>query len=101
MGTVREGQAARETVFLKLNDDRRRLSVRRIETEPPFLRASLAPFRDGADRLGLYRIDVDLPPDAPPCDFTAPHRGRIRLATDHPRLPWIELKVDFCIMAPR
>jgi hypothetical protein len=101
MGTVREGQPAHETVFLKLNDDRQQLTIRRIETEPPFLQARLAPLSDASDRLGLYRIDVDLPADAPSCAYTAPHRGRIRLRTDHPRLPVIELKVDFCIVEPR
>ena len=100
LGTLRQGQAVHETVLVKLNDDRRLLTIRRIETDPPFLQASLAPYQAGADRLGLYRIDVKLPADSPSCAFTAPHRGRIRLGTDHPRLPLIELKVDFCIVAP-
>jgi hypothetical protein len=101
LGTLRQGQAAHETVFVKINDDRRQLSARRIETEPAFLQASFAPYRPGANRIGLYRIDLELPADAPSCAFTAPHRGWIRLRTDHPRLPLIELKVDFCIVAPR
>ena len=98
-GTLREGQPAHETIFLKLNDDRRQLSVRRIETEPAFLRASLAPYRAEADRAGFYRIDLELPADSPSSAFTAPHRGWVRLRTDHPRLPLIEVKVDFCIVA--
>ena len=99
LGTLRQGQAVHETVLVKLNDDRRQLSVRRIETDPPFLHASLAPHHAGADRIGLYRIDVKLAADSPSLRLSAPHRGRIRLGTDHPRLPLIELKVDFCIVA--
>ena len=99
-GPSAKGQPAHETIFLKLNDNRRQLSVRRIETEPAFLRASLAPYRAEADRAGLYRIDLELPADSPSCAFTAPHRGWVRLRTDHPRLPLIEVKVDFCIVAP-
>jgi hypothetical protein len=99
LGALRQSRAAHETVFVKINDDRHELAARRIETQPPFLQARFAPYRAGADRLGLYRIDLEIPADAPSCAFTSPHRGWIRLRTDHPRLSLIELRVDFCIVA--
>jgi hypothetical protein len=39
-----------------------------------------------------------VPADAPSCAFTGAHLGVVRLHTDHPRLPVVELWVDFCVV---
>jgi hypothetical protein len=98
LGTLAEGQAVHETILLKINDERRQLAVERIETEPKVLRAKVSPYHAGPNRAGLYRIELEIPADAPPCVYTSQY-GLIRLRTDHPRLPVIELKVDFAIVA--
>ena len=98
LGTIAQGQAVHETILLKINDEHRQISVERIETEPKFLRTIFSPYRAGPNRAGLYRIELDIPADAPTCVFRSPY-GLIRLRTDHPRLPVIDLKVDFGIAA--
>ncbi len=97
LGTLRQGEPGRATVLMKINDPRRRLVVERIETEPAFLKARLVPYASGSKDIGLYRIEVEVPADAPSCEFLGEHRGWIRLWTDHPRLPTIELRIDFAV----
>jgi hypothetical protein len=82
---------------MKLSDERRRLGIQQIETEPAFLHARLVPYAGGPNGAGLYRLEVEIPGDAPACACTGPHRGQVRLRTDHPRLRTIDLQVDFVL----
>jgi len=91
--------ASAKRLLMKVNDPERRLVAERVEAEPKFLHARLVPYAGGSKPIGLYRIEVEIPTDAPSCAFTGAHCGVIRLRTDHPRLPVIELKVDF-VLAP-
>jgi hypothetical protein len=91
------GERIRETLVVKVSDERRRLTAERIETEPPFLRARLLPYAGAPQDAGLYRLEVEIPDDAPACAHTGQHRGHVRLRTDHPRLRTIELLVDFVL----
>ena len=84
---------------MKVSDQRRRLTAERIETEPAFLHARLTPYAAGSRDVGLYRLEVEIPGDAPSCAYTGEHRGVVRLRTDHPRLRTIELQVDFVLAA--
>jgi hypothetical protein len=97
LGTRPRGERIRETLIVKLSDERRRLRVQQIETEPAFLHARLVPYAGGPNGAGLYRLEVEIPGDAPACAWTGPHRGQVRLRTDHPRLRTIELQVDFVL----
>lgn len=98
-GAVPEGASKRDAVLMKINDERRTLGINSIEAEPAFLRARVAPHAGAANRPGLYRIEVEVPPTAPSCNHMGEQAGTIRLKTDHPRLPVIELKVDFAVIA--
>jgi hypothetical protein len=97
LGALRQGEPVRATVLMKINDPRRRLSVERIETEPTFLKARLVPYATGSKQIGLYRLEVEVPADAPMGAFLGPSAGVVRIRTDHPRLPTIELRVDFAV----
>lgn len=99
LGSLRQGEPVHESVMMKVNDERRKLVVTQIETKPEFLRAKLAPYANGLEEKGLYRIEVEIPSDAPAGAFTGKRVGLVRLKTDHPRLPTIELKVDFVVGA--
>jgi hypothetical protein len=99
LGTRPRGQRVHETLIMKVNDERHRLTAAHIETEPAFLRARLTPYASGPKEIGLYRLEVEIPGDAPSCAYTGEHRGVVRLRTDHPRLPVIELQVDFILAA--
>ena len=99
LGTRPQGERIHETLVMKLSDKRRRLTAERIETEPAFLHARLAPYAGGPNDAGLYRLEVEIPGDAPSCAYTGEHRAVVRLRTDHPRLRVIELQVDFVLAA--
>ena len=98
LGVLQRGAAAREKVLLKVSDARRQFALRRIESEPEFLRVRLAPYHEGSAKQGLYRLDVEVPGTAPCLQLQRHRRGYIRLLTDHPHLPSIGLKVDFSVI---
>jgi hypothetical protein len=99
LGTIPQGQGVHERLTMKVRDDHRRLVIRRVETEPDFLCVRVAPFDAEREELGLYRIELEVPPDAPASDyFTEP--GEIRIVSDHPKLPVLSLSVAFAV-APR
>jgi hypothetical protein len=98
LGVLSEGDSVREKVLMKVNDQRRSLTVSQIEAEPEFMRVHVSPFQGESAKVGLYRIEVEIPHDAPSCNYMGTHTGVIKLKTDHPRLPVIELKVDFAVV---
>jgi hypothetical protein len=100
LGTLRNGEGAKERLIMKVRDDHRRLEIRRVETEPGFLRVRVAPLGQGTEEAGLYRIDVEVPPDAPASNFLS-NKGVIRVLTDHPALPTLTLEVAFAVVGRR
>ncbi len=85
---------------MKINDEHRRLSDVRLETRPDFMRASLTPLRPDSPESGVYRIDIEIPPDSPPGSYYGESKGTIHVETDHPAVPTIEFDVEF-IIVPR
>ena len=99
LGTIKEGETRREKVLMKIDDDHKKIDVKRIETEPAFLHAIVAPYKKDAPEKGLYRIELEIPRDAPACSRMGDFCGKIRIETDHPKLSVIELKVDFAVLS--
>jgi hypothetical protein len=99
LGALQEGEGACETVLMKVRDPRPALVVRRIETQPAFLHVRVNPYQGRGLAIGLYRLEVEIPREAPPCNFMGDRAAVIRLWTDHPRLAEIEWKVDFVKVA--
>jgi len=97
LGTLRAGEASRERLTLKVHDSHRELQIGRIAAEPPFLRVEVTPYAEKARGLGLYRIDVEVPPDAPAGNYIGPGAGEIRIQTDHPLVPTVKLQVEFAV----
>jgi hypothetical protein len=98
LGTIVEGENVKEIILMKVNDRRQSLSVEHIETEPEFMRVQVFPLASEPAKVGLYRIEVEIPSNARPCDYMGAHAGAIRIKTDHPRLPVIGLKVSFAVV---
>ena len=69
LGVLQPGEAARASVLMKVNDDRPTLVVKRIEAEPSFLRVKVVRLASRSAKVGVYRIEVEVPADAPACDF--------------------------------
>jgi hypothetical protein len=99
LGVMQEGEGLQDFFLIKVNDEHPSLVVKRIETEPAFLRVSVAPLGSNASSTKVYRVDVQIPPDAPSCDFAGERAGSIKIKTDHPRFQEIELKVDFSVIS--
>jgi hypothetical protein len=96
LGTVRQGEGAQERLTTKVRDDHRRLVINRVEAEPDFLRGQVAPDDSAGEDVGLYRINLEIPPDAPVCSYLD-GRGKIRIVSDHPTLPVLSLDVAFTV----
>lgn len=97
VGSLRPGQGARERLTLKVRDELPDLVIRRIETKPEFLRVRVEPLTPDSARVGLYRIDVEVPADAPPCVYQGTSLGEIRIVTERPKQAEVRLKVAFAV----
>jgi hypothetical protein len=99
LGVLQRGEGVRQTMVMKVSDPHPALTVRQVETEPEFLHVGVHAYPGSAASVGLYRIEVEIPCQAPACNCMGDRAGVIRLRTDHPRLPLIEWKVDFAKVA--
>jgi hypothetical protein len=95
-GMLRKGEGARERLIMKVRDDHRQLAIRQVETRPDFLQVHVAPYSREAEQLGLYTIDVEVPGNAPMGNFLV-EKGAVRIQTDHPAVPVLELEVAFAV----
>ncbi len=95
IGTLRPGEGGRKAVLLKVRGKHRQLKIEKVEKKPEFLQVRVDPLSNP----GLYRIEVEVPPDAPPCDYRVDDAmGWFRILTDHPQMPEIvALKVAFAV----
>lgn len=98
LGLIRAGEEFHHRLTLKVADDHRTLTIRRIEVEPEFLTVALTPYAPDNPALGLYRLDLTVPPDAPPSDFMGARHGEVRIETDHPAVPLLHFDVHFVIV---
>ncbi len=99
LGLMQEGDSVHATMVMKISDERPALAVRRIETEPEFMHVRITPYKGPSATVGLYRVEVEIPAQAPSCNYMGEQAGIIRLKTDHPKLPVIEWKVEFARVA--
>ncbi len=99
LGALRQGEPARERLTLVLRDEPRRMAVRRIESRPEFLRVHVVPLGSEESKAGVYRIDVEVPPDAPASNFMGANRGEIVIVTDHPTMPRLRLGVELAVLS--
>jgi hypothetical protein len=100
LGAIQAGTGAREQLLMKIRDEHRELAVQRIETKPDFLRVRVSPHGPKAAKIGLYRIEIEVPRDAPEGTFMAGNSGGIRIETNHPKLPVLSLHVEFAVVKP-
>ena len=96
LGTVPQGRGAQARLLVKVRDEERGLTQAKIEASPSFLHATLSSHE--GDTEGLYDLIVELPSDAPACQYRTSPIAYIRIETGHPRIGNIELKVSFAIL---
>lgn len=96
LGTVPQGKGKKVRLLVKVRDEQRELPQARIEASPSFLQAEFSPHEGETE--GLYDLVVELPSDAPACQYRTSPIGYIRIDTGHPRIGAIELKVTFAVL---
>ncbi len=84
---------------LKVRDSEHELKLRELKVSPEFVKVTLKPTASVATS-GLYDLIVEIPRDTEPCGFRGDNMGKIHFAFDHPRIPKLDLLVDFSVRPP-
>jgi Protein of unknown function (DUF1573) len=98
LGQVPQGAGKTLRLMIKLRDEDLTFPVRTIEAEPSFLKVAIQPHLE-ADLAtpGLYDLIVEVPADAPVCQYMGNPQGSLRITTGHPRVPEIKLQVMLAV----
>jgi hypothetical protein len=104
LGILEPGEGAVATLMAKVRDREPSLKFRQIEVQPEYVQVRVSPVK--ASRAGavdsavggLYRLEVEIPKNAPAGSHRGVKRGVLRLVPDHPRLPETDLKLEFAVM---
>lgn len=97
IGAVASGVGFHRRLRMKVRDEQLDMKVTRIETVPEGLKVRVTP-EPSAPSTGLYQLDIELPPDTPPCAYMANKPGKIHLAIEHPRISELDLAVHFAVL---
>jgi hypothetical protein len=101
VGSIVRGTAKRTRLRMVVRDEQTELPVRKIETSPDFLRASVTPVNAESPADGRYNLLVEVTKDAPACNYLGRKLGTIRIEFDHPRITPLELKACFAVAGDR
>lgn len=96
LGVLEAGVSRSARLILKVRDEHRQLQVQQIDIEPPFLKVTVAPVQPRGEQLGLYTVDLEVPADAPMCDYLS-KPGKVTILTDHPAVPAVDFAVRFAV----
>ena len=98
IGHVPRGAGKTLRLLLKLRDEDTSLPIQSIESQPAFLKVSVEPHQeDNQATPGLYDLVIEVPADAPACQYMGNPLGSLRIATGHPRVPEIKLQVMLAV----
>lgn len=97
LGWLRPGQSASTGLLLRVRDRMPALKVEEVAADVPFIRAHLEPMGDMGTIKGIYRARIEIPGDAPACNYLRPNPATIRFRTDHPILSELTLHVSFAV----
>lgn len=95
LGVIPRGQGHSAKLLVKIRDPEQRLPDAKLEVTPSFLKAELVPH---GEAKGLYNLIIEVPHDAPDCQYRSSSLGQLRIATGHPRIGNVDLKVSFAVL---
>lgn len=108
LGFIPQENGKTRILTLKFRDKHRNVAIRNISINsektssqpinPDVLQVRVTPFNPGNPDLGLYRIDVEIPPGAPEANHMGVHRAEVSIETDHPHVPVVSFKVEFAVV---
>jgi hypothetical protein len=99
LGVKRYGEGGKVRLKVKVRDNDPDLTVRDLKVKPEFLKVQLVPLPNAAV-AGLYDLIVELPRETEPCSHRGDNMGTIHFDFDHPRIPKLDLLVDFSVRPP-
>ncbi|MCO6458423.1 MAG: DUF1573 domain-containing protein [Pirellulaceae bacterium] len=97
LGLLTPGLSHRVNLLVKIRDVEPDVEFQPLEATPSFVRASVAAESEEARAKGLYRLQVEIPADAPSCDYTE-SPGTLRIPTSHPRIGTVDLSLRFSVL---
>ena len=98
LGVHAKGERFGDHLIVKVRDPHRDLKIEKMEVIPGFLKARMTPCPPDGRRVGLYRIDFEIPPDAPACNYMGYRLGEVRITTDHPTVPLLLIRVELGVV---
>lgn len=98
LGILNRGSGCHRRLILKVRDEHPDLTVANIETSPKFVEAVMTPYQTEGQAGGLYRLELEIPEDAPACVYRGAELGAVTLRIDHPRIEDLTLKLRFAVI---
>lgn len=98
LGILGQGEGTKARLTLKVRESERALKLKAAHANPLFLVTRFEPHPTAAAELGLYQLDIEVPPDAPVCSYIAATPAELRLEFDHPTIREIDLKLRFSVV---
>ena len=98
IGQVPHGAGKTLRLLLRVRDDDLSLPIQSIESQPAFLKVSVQPHQEESLATpGLYDLVIEVPADAPACQYMGNPQGSLRITTSHPRIPEIKMQVMLAV----
>lgn len=94
IGQVPRGAGKTMRLTMKLRDEDLSLPITSIEVQPSFLKVTVEPHKEAERPIaGLYDLVIEVPADAPPCQYMGNPMGSLLINTGHPRVPEVKLQL--------
>ena len=98
LGAVPQGQGKKARLLIKIRDPELLLiEESRVEATPGLLKGRLTRLEEAAAR-GVYALWLELPVDAPVCQYLGTPQAQITIHTNHPRIEDIRMNVRFAVV---
>lgn len=99
LGRIVGDEPARQEMLLIVRDPNP-VEVTKVETTPGFLKVDVEPVSEGKGGRQLFRVSVEVPQDAPACNyFTGGRLAHVTIGTDGADLAPIEFNVSFAVVS--
>lgn len=98
IGQVPHGAGKTMRLLVRVRDEDLALPIQSIEVQPGFLKVVVEPHLEKNLAMpGLYDLVIEIPADAPACQYMGNPVGSLRITTGHPRVPEIKLQVMLAV----
>lgn len=97
-GLVRQGTSKKCNLLLKAKGFDENFKIEKIITEPSFVKCQVDPLLANGKNVGVFRVTVEIPADAPECVYQTPDCGKVRLITNNPEKPEMSFVVEFTVI---